>query len=312
MDFRLTEEQELLRRTVREFADTEIRPHVREWDRDAAFSGRADAGARVARADGHSVPRGVRRRGDVRHRLLHLHRGAGPRRSRRRAVGGRPQRPVRVPYLPVRHRAAEADLSGAAGERREDWRLGSDRVDLRQRRRRHAHDGQPVGRVLGPQRRQDVHHPRPRRRRDGGDGDHRSRRRRQGHLRLHHREGHARHGPGQEGRQARHAGERDERGALRQLPDSRRSPAGRGGARVRRQHAGAGCRAHRHRRARRRAGAGRVRGGAEVCPGAQGVREDDQPLPGDPMEARRQRHADRSGAAADLPGGLPEGPPANG
>src|SRR5262249_12675098 len=34
MDFRLTEEQELLRRSVREFAETEIRPHVREWDQE--------------------------------------------------------------------------------------------------------------------------------------------------------------------------------------------------------------------------------------------------------------------------------------
>jgi hypothetical protein len=37
MDFRPTEEQELLRRTVREFAETEIRPHVREWDQDQHF-----------------------------------------------------------------------------------------------------------------------------------------------------------------------------------------------------------------------------------------------------------------------------------
>jgi len=37
MDFRLSEEQELLRRSVREFAETEIRPHVREWDRDQHF-----------------------------------------------------------------------------------------------------------------------------------------------------------------------------------------------------------------------------------------------------------------------------------
>src|SRR6202158_6154963 len=37
MDFRFTEEQELLRRSVREFAETEIRPHVREWDRDQHF-----------------------------------------------------------------------------------------------------------------------------------------------------------------------------------------------------------------------------------------------------------------------------------
>jgi alkylation response protein AidB-like acyl-CoA dehydrogenase len=32
MDFRPTDEQTLLRRSVREFAETEIRPHVREWD----------------------------------------------------------------------------------------------------------------------------------------------------------------------------------------------------------------------------------------------------------------------------------------
>ena len=38
MDFRPTEEQELLRRTVREFAETEIRPHVREWDQEQKFS----------------------------------------------------------------------------------------------------------------------------------------------------------------------------------------------------------------------------------------------------------------------------------
>jgi len=38
MDFRPTEEQELLRRTVREFAETEIRPHVREWDEAQHFA----------------------------------------------------------------------------------------------------------------------------------------------------------------------------------------------------------------------------------------------------------------------------------
>ncbi len=37
MDFRLTDEQELLRRTVRAFAETEIRPHVREWDEAQHF-----------------------------------------------------------------------------------------------------------------------------------------------------------------------------------------------------------------------------------------------------------------------------------
>jgi hypothetical protein len=37
MDFRLTEEQQLLRRTVREFADAEIRPNVRAWDEAQHF-----------------------------------------------------------------------------------------------------------------------------------------------------------------------------------------------------------------------------------------------------------------------------------
>ena len=32
MDFRLTDDQQLLRRTVREFAETEMRPHIRAWD----------------------------------------------------------------------------------------------------------------------------------------------------------------------------------------------------------------------------------------------------------------------------------------
>jgi alkylation response protein AidB-like acyl-CoA dehydrogenase len=37
MDFRLTDEQELLRRSIREFAETEIRPHVMEWDEKQLF-----------------------------------------------------------------------------------------------------------------------------------------------------------------------------------------------------------------------------------------------------------------------------------
>jgi acyl-CoA dehydrogenase len=37
MDFRPSEEQELLRRSIREFAETEMRPHVREWDLDQHF-----------------------------------------------------------------------------------------------------------------------------------------------------------------------------------------------------------------------------------------------------------------------------------
>src|SRR6187549_851631 len=38
MDLRLTEEQQLLRQAVREFAEAEIRPHVMTWDEAQAFS----------------------------------------------------------------------------------------------------------------------------------------------------------------------------------------------------------------------------------------------------------------------------------
>ncbi len=37
MDFDLTEEQRLLRKSVRDFAETEIRPHAREWDEKQEF-----------------------------------------------------------------------------------------------------------------------------------------------------------------------------------------------------------------------------------------------------------------------------------
>src|SRR5687767_15176597 len=37
MDLRLSPEQELLKRSIREFAETELRPHVMEWDEAQGF-----------------------------------------------------------------------------------------------------------------------------------------------------------------------------------------------------------------------------------------------------------------------------------
>src|SRR5438128_10020992 len=37
MDFTLSEEQQLLRRSIREFAETEIQPHIMEWDEAQQF-----------------------------------------------------------------------------------------------------------------------------------------------------------------------------------------------------------------------------------------------------------------------------------
>ena len=39
MDFRLSDEQRLLRSTIREFAEAELRPHVRDWDEAQQFPG---------------------------------------------------------------------------------------------------------------------------------------------------------------------------------------------------------------------------------------------------------------------------------
>src|SRR2546422_5265073 len=37
MDLSLSEDQQLLRRSIREFAETEIQPHIREWDEAQHF-----------------------------------------------------------------------------------------------------------------------------------------------------------------------------------------------------------------------------------------------------------------------------------
>src|SRR5437763_1843905 len=52
MDFRPTEEQALLRRTVREFAETEMRPHVRD-------GGTGDLIVVMATPDGAAGPKGI-------------------------------------------------------------------------------------------------------------------------------------------------------------------------------------------------------------------------------------------------------------
>ena len=140
MDFRLTDEQELLRRTVREFAETEIRPHVREWDEAQHFPSELIPALAALGLMGIQFPEQYGGAGMSAidyciciEELARVDPGAG-------AVGRRAQRPVRGAHLHVRHRGAEAAVPGAARQRREDRRLGADRVDIRQRRRRHAHD----------------------------------------------------------------------------------------------------------------------------------------------------------------------------
>ena len=149
MDFRLTEEQELLRRTVREFADTEIRPHVREWDREQHFPAELIpalaslglmgiqfpeeyGGAAMSAIDYCICIEELARVDPAVALSVAAHNGLCA--SHIFMSGTEPQK--RDYLVPLR-------------DGREDWRVGSDRVDLRQRRRRHAHDGRPAGRIAG-------------------------------------------------------------------------------------------------------------------------------------------------------------------
>ena len=63
MDFDLSPDHDLIRRTVRDFAEQEIAPVAEELDREKRFPYEIVAQARRAGADGHPVPGGVRRRG---------------------------------------------------------------------------------------------------------------------------------------------------------------------------------------------------------------------------------------------------------
>src|SRR4029450_9563017 len=141
MDVRLTEEQELLRRSVREFAEAELRPHVREWDEAQGFppqllSKFADLGLmgiQFPEAYGGSAMSSVdycicleelarvgpalwlsiaahKRLGS----RLHLHRGPPPPGPGRLPVHCRAQRARLRPHLHVRHRGPETALSGPA------------------------------------------------------------------------------------------------------------------------------------------------------------------------------------------------------
>ena len=193
MDFRLTEEQQLLRSTVREFAETEIRPHVMEWDEAQQFPMDLAPEAGRARPDGHPVSRGIRRRRRCRRSTTaSASRSwrASIRRSRcrwrRTMASARRTSRCSVPtsrsarYLP---RLTRGEVLGAWGLT--EAGAGSDAAGMRTTA---AEQG-----MLGPQRLEDLHHPRPDRRGHGGDGRHRSHARSSRDLGLHRRARHPGH-----------------------------------------------------------------------------------------------------------------------
>ena len=117
MDFTLTDEQELIRSSAREFAQRELEPHTRDWDRaeeiDRSLVPKlADAGFLGAGWDEEYGGSGLdtrlvraRRRGDRQGRLV----GARHRLRQRRAR--------RQDDRAVRHGGAEARVAAEARER---------------------------------------------------------------------------------------------------------------------------------------------------------------------------------------------------
>ena len=265
MDFRPTEEQELLRRSVREFAETEIRPHVREWDEAQHFPTELMPKLAALGLLGIQFPEQYGGAGmsaiDYCICIEELAR-VDP---ARRAVGGRAQRPLlrRTSSCSAPKQQKQKYLVPLArGEKIGAWGLtestsGSDAAGMRTTAARAGDcwvlNGSKTFTTHG--RVGDVMVVMAVTDRAAGT---------KGISAFIVEQRHAGHDAGQEGRQARDARERHERGAVRELPHSRRSAARRGGAGLRQHDAGARCRPHRHRRACGRPRAGRVRGGAAL------------------------------------------------
>ena len=114
MDFRLTDEQQLLRQTVREFAEAEIRPHVRSGTRRSTFPRELLPKLAALGLMGIQFPEQYGGAGmsavDYCICIEELAR-VDPVRL---AVGRRAQRALRRAHLHVRHRGAEAALPRAA------------------------------------------------------------------------------------------------------------------------------------------------------------------------------------------------------
>ena len=129
MDFRLTEEQELLRRTVREFADTEIRPHVREWDREQHFPAELIPALASLGLMGIQFPEeyGGAAMSAINYCIC-IEELARVDPAVALSVAAHNGLCASHIFLSGSE-AQKRQISGPVGERRDDWRVGADRVD---------------------------------------------------------------------------------------------------------------------------------------------------------------------------------------
>ena len=172
MNFDLSEEHELVRQTVRNFAEQRVAPVAEELDRESRFP--YELVAELAELGLMGVRRRWRRHGRLRDR------GRGA--DARRLVGCDHSR--RAPLarhaadLLLRERRAASRVASRPRVGQEAGRVRTDRGGRGLRRRRDANDGRAARRRVDRQRLQDLHH----QRRDGhhrlrdDHGPHRGRR----------------------------------------------------------------------------------------------------------------------------------------
>jgi hypothetical protein len=159
MDFNLTREQELVRKMMRGFAETEIKPIAAETDKTAEYPRETIEKLFDYGVMGMAVPKGVRRRRRGRHCRGHRHRGDLQAVRIHRRHRRHPQRPLLRPHPGQRHRGAEEEVPGHADQGPQGRRVLPDRAQRRLRRIQGLHHRQAGGRSLRAQRLQDLHHP---------------------------------------------------------------------------------------------------------------------------------------------------------
>ena len=305
VEFELRPEQREIQALTREFARAEIDPHAAEWDREHRFP--SDVFAKLAGLGlmGVCVPEASGGAGAdfvsyalVLEELSRADAGVGVTVAVHTsaatlpllAFGTEEQRERYVPPL------ARGELLGAFAltESGAGSDAGRARHARRARGRRLAHHGREA---MDHERLLRRHVPRLRPHRSG-DGE-RARR-----LGVRARRG-ARRGDARGG-EARPQLVVDRRSDDRR-GGSRGSPARRAAPRLPGRDVDARRRPDRDRRAGGRDRARRVRGRARLREGANGVRPQDRPVPGDPAQAREHVDGDRRRPAAHAAGGVAEG-----
>ncbi len=162
MDFSFTDEQQQLRRSVREFAESEIAPHVMEWDESSQFP--AELIPKLAEMGllGVIFPEqyGGAGLGYIEYVTVRLRNSL----ASTAPIGIRSSRltvpTVHESHSQIRHRRAAQEIRRAAhcAQGEETRMLVAHRAGSRLRRRRNAHRSDAQERRLDAQRFKNIHH----------------------------------------------------------------------------------------------------------------------------------------------------------